>query len=173
MRARLVLLDADVIIEAFRQGIWNDLVSKVQVFVPQPILNQANFYHDAESGQDRRIDLRPDVEAGRVTVLDATAEALAVVEETCNKYLEIHDGEKHALAALLDMTDEYHFCSGDKAAIQALVLLDKADRSVSMERMLGDAGVRRKEPLAHQFVHEYLQEWLRRGAVLRAESAAL
>jgi hypothetical protein len=173
MRARLVLLDADVIIEAFRQGIWNDLVSKVQVFISRPILGQANFYPDAESGQDRRIDLRPDVEAGRVTVLDTTAEALAMVDDKCSRCLEIHDGEKHALAALSNLSGEYRFCTGDKAAIQALVLLDMADRAVSMERMLGDAGVRRKEPLARQFVNEYLHEWLRRGAVLKAGSAAL
>jgi hypothetical protein len=61
----------------------------------------------------------------------------------------------------------------DKAAIQALVLLDLKDRAISLSRLLGDSGVGLKEPLARQFKDEYLTRWLREGAVLKAESAAL
>jgi hypothetical protein len=173
MQGKSVLLDADVIIEAFRQGIWVDLVSKVQVFVARPIVDQADFYPDPDSGQDRRIDLRSDAEAGRIRVLDTTDEALAMVTNGCRKWLDVHDGEKHALAALSNLSSDHRFCTGDKAAIQALVLLDLADRAVSMERMLGEAGVARAAPPARQFTDEYLKKWVREGGVLKAGSAAL
>jgi hypothetical protein len=168
MRAKLVLLDADVIIEAFRQGIWNDLVSKVQVLVARPIVEQADFYPDSDSGQERRIDLQTYIDTEAITVVDATDENLKRVDDRCSRCLDIHAGEKDALAALPDLTNDCRFCTGDKAAIQALVLLDMADRTISMEQMLGDAGVRRKESLPRQFTREYLNGWLWKGSVLKA-----
>jgi hypothetical protein len=136
-------------------------------------VEQASYYPDAESGQARRIDLRPDIEAGRVTVLDAASKLTVRVMETCGRLLDIHEGEKQALSILMDVGSEYRFCTGDKAAIQALVLLDLAERATSMERMLSDAGVGRREPLNQQFGEAYLRKWLRQGAVLKAERAAL
>jgi len=173
IRARLVLLDADVIIELFRQGIWDALVSKVQVFVTPTVVKEVRFYPDPASGQRRRVDLQSYVDDSRIHLLDAEAESLDATRDACGKCLAIHPGELYSLAALKAADNACKFCTADKAAIQALVLLDMTDRAVSMERMLGDAGVGRKQPLARQFDDEYLQKWLRSGAVLKAGSAAL
>ena len=77
MPARLVLLDADVVIEAFRQGIWDTLIARTHVHVARAIVEEASFYPDPLTGQDRRIDLQSYIDQDRVKVLDPDEEALA------------------------------------------------------------------------------------------------
>jgi hypothetical protein len=129
MPARSVLLDADVVIEAFRLGLWDALVARTEVHVARTIIGEANFYPDPLTGQDRRIDLQSYIDQGKVTVLDPDEEALAQVSNTCRRWLELHDGERSSLATLIRLGGEYRFCTGDKAAIQALVLLELSGQS--------------------------------------------
>jgi len=169
MPERLVLLDADVVIEAFRQGIWDALIARTHVHVARAIIEEANFYPDPLTGQDRRIDLQSYIDQGKITVLDPDEEALAQVSNTCRRCLELHDGERSSLATLVRLGSEYRFCTGDKAAIQALVLLELSGQSISLDRLLGDAGIARPGPLGNQFTEQYLERWLRQGSVLRVE----
>ena len=84
---RLVLLDADVIIELFRQGIWDALVSKIQVFVTPTVVKEVTFYPDSASGQRRRVDLKSYVKDSRIRQLDAEAESLNAARDACRKCL--------------------------------------------------------------------------------------
>jgi hypothetical protein len=140
------------------------------VYVTAEVVEEARFYRDVLTGQHHRIDLQPDVDAGRIRLLSGDEATLANVYATCSRHFAVHEGEAHSLAALQCADKRCRFCTADKAAIQALVLLDLKDRAISLSRLLGDSGVRLKEPLARQFGEEYLTRWLREGGTLKAES---
>lgn len=67
-RPRLVLLDANIIIEAHTLGIWQGLVKNVDISVPSTIIHvEAKFFFSKR--EDRTIiDLSSEVERGLISV---------------------------------------------------------------------------------------------------------
>jgi hypothetical protein len=173
MRARLVLLDADVVIEAIRVGAWDNLVAKVEVMMASTVIDQVTHEVDPETGAKHRIDLYEYVANGRVKPVKVDSAAVAQVNDACRNHVDLHHGELESLACLPDLDPDCRFCTGDKAAIKAIALLGMTDRAASLERVLGDNGIPGNGEIGHQFRDGYLRDWLRRGAELRAQTAKL
>jgi hypothetical protein len=78
----------------------------------------------------------------------------------------LHPGELEAIAILKKNPDEsLRFCTADKVAIYALVLLNLEERLVSLEAVLREVGLGRA--LAPEFMDAYLQRHREIGAVKR------
>ena len=173
-RPRLVLLDANIIIEAHALGIWQNLVKNVDISVPSTIARkEAKFFFSRREGRII-IDLSSDVEQGLISELSASAEEM---ERMLNRFTQdfvdsIDAGEAEALALLLSNKAKDHvFCTGDRLTIQALSMLDMKDRGISMERLLRSVGIIKK--LKKHYTESFFKDALEKGSVSMIQSKGL
>lgn len=98
---RLLLLDACVIIELFKRGIWEAVLERCDVHLARTVLEEAHFYDD-DLGERHDFDLSVYETDGRITVFEVP---LADIGQFCSQfgpsYLEVLDaGEAESLAYL-------------------------------------------------------------------------
>jgi hypothetical protein len=100
---RLLLLDANVVIELFRQGIWDRLIDACDVHLAQTVVSaEAHFYEDDE-GVRCDFDVGQYCQAGKISVFDlAPSELVAFRAQFDPTYFEKLDpGETESLAYLV------------------------------------------------------------------------
>ena len=122
----LLLLDADVIIDLHRFGVWEKILENNPVYIPSIILHHEVYFYDDAEGNRHSIDLRTglgkkfyEIAAEISDLRKFSAEFETVFSE------EIHAGEKEALC-LIKNKEDLIFCTCDKTAIKALAVLDFA-----------------------------------------------
>ena len=139
MKSRLVILDANVIIEAFRGDFWNPLIAQYQIHVTSIVLHGEALYYQDKKGQRVQIDLNSVVASGKVKEISASTKDVLDLEGRVNPTFmdRIDDGEKEALALLLSGAySEFRFCTGDTRAIKALASLNLGAYGISLEELL-------------------------------------
>lgn len=149
MRSRLVILDANIIIAAFRGGFWNTLVAQYEISVPSIVLHDEVYYYEDNAGKKVDIDLLQYVTSGKVKEISATPQQIADLENEVNPNFlnRIDDGEKEAIALLKSGDfDEHRYCTSDTRAIKALASLDLGAFGVSLEELLTKVGEGKKLP---------------------------
>ncbi len=116
-RSRLLLLDADVVIELFRQGIWDELIDRCDVHLSQTVAGEARFYED-ELGEHCYFDLGPYMQSKSITVFAVTVPELGTFRRQFGPaYLEQLDlGESESLIYLQKQQKECRICSAEKIA---------------------------------------------------------
>lgn len=162
-KPRLLLLDAGAVIMAMQFHAWDALVSAYEVVVPTVVIDEAHFYPDLDSGERMPIDLRAEVQAGRIH--EATASIVKVrallARFTPGFRERIHPGEAEALAYLeARSAEDICFVSGDGPAIQAVAMLDLRERAISLFEALQACGHSKPLPAMHrpEFVREHLDK---------------
>lgn len=170
-----LLLDADVVIEAHRLGVWDKLIARARVACPATVVtDEALFYRQDEFSVTPRIHLPKLVEEGKLAMLEASADDLAQVVSilTQNVLGGLHPGETEALALLgSGKAQGWLFCTGDRAAIHALALLGLSEKGISFERALSAVGLTKRLP--RQFTDSYFQRSLREGQERRLRGLGL
>ncbi|MHB8899520.1 MAG: hypothetical protein ACYC6Y_12290 [Thermoguttaceae bacterium] len=158
----LLLLDANVVIEISRHGLWEEMVARCNIHLAQTVLDESQFYED-DRGDKHYIDLSSFVAAKALTLFDLAASQLDGLRAQFDAvYFEKLDpGETESLAYLLEQSDECRICSGDKIVYRVLGSLNRADQGVSLEEVLGRIGLGRK--LAREFTKVYREEWTKKG----------
>jgi len=162
MRLKLILLDADVIIEAYRIGIWLDLIGRVQIAVPSIVAHdEALFYSEEEGRIPQQINLPKLIQKGEICELMASDIEMGDLYSKFDRvFVEgLHDGEAEAIALIYAQKAEgYKFCTGDKVAIQSLAMIGYSSEGISMEKLLSNVGLQKN--LSHQFTESYFKKWL-------------
>lgn len=152
-KLKCVLLDADVIIEAHKLGIWQQLTKRLQLVVPSIVIHdEALFFSQTSRGPRENIRLQTLVEEGKIIELSATyAELVSIYTIFDRVFIEtLHPGETEALALLkAKKVGAASFCTGDGHAIQALAMIGMSECGISMETLLVSIGLKRK--LQRQF----------------------
>ncbi len=149
MRSRLVILDANVIIDAFAGGFWDALVARYEVCITSIVLHSEVFFYEDAKGQRVPINLEPYLISKKVVEIAASTDELAALTERVNLNLldRIDDGEQEALALLLTgRFDDHQFCTGDTRAIKALTRLSLGALGISLEELLTQIGMKKKLP---------------------------
>ncbi len=166
----LLLLDADVVIKAFEQGIWDGLVQACGIHLSRIVAEEAHFWDDG-NGDRHYFDLQQYAERGQITIVDVIPSALGLLCAHFDAtYLErMHPGETELLAYLVNSQEEYLVCSADKIVYQVLGRLGKAEQGISLAEVLKQIGLGRSLP--RQFSKAYREEWTRKGGVDRIEDA--
>jgi hypothetical protein len=159
---KLLLLDANVVIELSRHGLWDQLVARCDIHLAQTVLDEAHFYVD-DQGDRQNIDLASHISANAITVFNLTPSQMDSFREQFGPpYLEKLDpGETESLAHLLNESDKYSICSADKIVYRVLGCLSRPDQGVSLEEVLAQVGMGRK--LEAQFTKAYREEWTKKG----------
>ncbi len=162
-----MLLDTTAVLELHRRDAWSALLQRRTIIVPSIVAHEESFYYERES-QTIIIDLPSLIARGKMQELEATpSEMRTVASEFDRVFVEgLHPGELEALAILKkDPDDSLTFCTADKVAIYALVLLNLEERLVSLEAVLREVGLGR--PLSAEFMDVYLQRHRQIGALKR------
>lgn len=149
MKSRLVILDANIVISAFRCGFWKSLIAQYQISLPSIVLHQEVYHYLDENNQQVPIDLDQYIKSGAIQEIAATPDEIVALEEKVNpNFLDrIDDGEKEAIALLLTGNfDEHRYCTSDTRAIKALASLDLGAFGVSLEELLEKIGETKKLP---------------------------
>jgi len=162
MKPKCVLLDANIVIEAYVLGVWEILVQQIQIVVPSIVANdEALFYKKEIGGIPEEINLRKLIETGKITEFFADSSDLASLNEIFDRvFLEnIHAGEREALALVYNgKAEDAFFCTSDSIPIQAMAILRLPERAISFERLLTQMGVTKK--LSKQFTEKWFQTQL-------------
>ena len=159
---RLLLLDANVVIEIARQGLWEQMVAKCDIHLAQTVLDESQFYAD-DQGNRHYIDLTSYVSAKSITLFDLKPSQMqAFCGHFDSVYLEKLDpGEAESLAYLFTQSDECKICSADKIVFRVLGSLNRPDQGVSLDEILGQIGLGRR--LEREFTKAYKEEWTQKG----------
>jgi hypothetical protein len=159
---RLLLLDANVVIEISRHGLWDRMVAQCEIYLAQTVLDEAQFYED-DQGDKHYIDLASSISLKAITVFNLTPSQLDGFRSQFDPvYFEKLDpGESESLADLLEQSDKCQICSADKIVYRVLGCLNRPDQGISLDEVLSQIGVGRK--LDKKFTKAYREEWTTRG----------
>jgi len=149
-----VLIDTNVIIEAWRVDAWRALrggygLETVEECV---IETQTGFQNRRPEQQIDREALLAGLKA--IHKVSDAERAIALIRD--GEIAMLDDGEKALWAHALARSDAWVLCGPDKASLRIGVRLKLRDRLVALERLLDDAGYRPKTPLKAA----YGQGWL-------------
>lgn len=158
-----VLVDTNVVIEAWRVNAWRALCGgyRLETVEDCVIETQTGYQNRRPEQQIDGAVLRAGLKG--VHVVSDAEQAAAFVRDSDIALLDT--GEKALWAHALARGDAWVLCGPDKASLRIGVRLGLRDRLVSLERLLDDAGYRPKTPLKLP----YRQDWLSRTLVELAQ----
>ena len=158
-----VLVDTNVIIEAWRVDAWRALSGGFALeTVEECVIETQTGY------QNRRPEQQVDREAlvagfKAVHKVPDAERAAALVRDGDIAMLD--EGEKALWAHALARSDAWVLCGPDKASLRIGIRANLRDRLIALERLLEDAGFRPKTPLRTG----YRQDWLSRTLIELAQ----
>lgn len=157
-----LVLDANIIIALFQHGLWDAVVDRSELILSETVVEEADFFVDSE-GVQHGIDLRPDIDAGRIRVVAIAATNVAVFRAQFDPlYVQkLDDGETESLAFCLGEGEPYRLCSSDAIVFKVLSVVDRSEQGVSLEEVLQAIGLTR--PLSRQFTKAFREEYRSRG----------
>lgn len=144
---KFLLLDASIIIEAYKLKIWRTLTGHYKISVVSSVASEASFVPNMISHRKNYIDLKTDIITKKITKISIpTSEIITIIKKAKNKMTEeIHRGEAESIAALLiPQYSEFFFCTSDKPAVLVAHLCKVMDKIVSFENCLIKAGANKK-----------------------------
>ena len=162
--SKLIILDANVIIIAHKFGFWKQLVSYYKIHIPATIIGESKYFEDS-FGQKININLLNELKNNSIIKIEASVNEMQLLYKNfkTNFIESIDDGEKEALAILYSnrQTDLF-FCTGDMRAICALAIIGLSENGISLEKVLGKAGINNKN-IAKHFSEQAFKNHLGRG----------
>jgi hypothetical protein len=166
-KSRLLLLDANVVLEIFRLDLWRQLTEKCEVYISETVAGEAQFI-EGDSGR-QYVDLNSLVVAGQVTICRASITEIKAFRERFDRdyFSRLDLGEAESLTILLQEKAEYRICSADGIVFKILGNLRKPDLCVSLEKALSDVGFGRS--LDWQYTEEFRERYLQAGSIDRIQ----
>jgi hypothetical protein len=166
-----LLLDADVIIDLHKYGLWKQITKQHKVFIPSIVLHQEVYFYEDEKGIRQTIDLLS--QSGKTfTEISADASDLIKFIDQFDAVFqfEVHEGEKEALL-LLQENEELIICTCDGAAIKALALLDLAAQGISFQELLEKTGM--KKNISYKHSQKRFKKLLEEGTIMRIQDRGI
>jgi hypothetical protein len=157
-----LLLDANIVIWLFAQGLWSAVVERCELIVSETVIDEADYFQDS-AGVERNIDLQSDIDSGRIRVISVSSREIASFRARFDPlYVQkLDDGETESLCFCLDEGTPYRLCSSDAIVFKVLSLMDRSEQGVSLEEVLHAIGLSRV--LTHQFTKAFREQNRSRG----------
>lgn len=128
----LCLVDAMVLVDGVKHGFLEALLNGSCIGVAESARGEVKYYRD-EQGNKHPIDLTPQVQGGRLTVVKATA---AEVQGLVAKRLQRRLGQGELESLALVVARGHDFCTADKTAVREMKDLGVLERWISLEELL-------------------------------------
>lgn len=160
---KLVLLDADVIIDLHTLDLFDAITKGYDVYVARTVLHEARYYPCQDKSQ--RIDIKD-----KVTIVDVIDDSsiLTVKLEARAALLGIDPGETESIAYVNTTVKDILFCTCDQSAIRMISYMGLEHKSISMEKVLRGIGKSVKS-LYTKHSEKYFQENIKLGKILRVQ----
>ncbi len=156
-RGQVVLVDTNIIIEAFRTGCWTALTAHFSIETVEKCCEEA---HTGEAHRPGYVEVDTKTLRQRLTVHRVSDSVLAALSLRDPEAFRLDLGERHLWAHALGRSDAWLASSGDHAAINAAVRLGWEDRLVSLEQLANHVGARSAlKHLKEQFRSARLSTW--------------
>ena len=163
-RSRLVLLDANIVIQLHAMGLWAVLRAHYRLALTQAVRDESRYYTRPD-GTQATIKLDADIASGEVELIEVTPRDFSRFQSRFDVgYVErLADGECESLAHITSdaAADEHLICSADAIVWRVLGCLHLRERGISLEEMLSACG--RTARLPHHFTARFREEWTTRG----------
>jgi len=161
-RSRLILLDANVVIQLFQLGIWEQITARCEVVLAQTVIDEVQFY-DTDAGREY-VDWEHCKAACSMKIESVPP---ADIQAYCSKfgpgyYEKLDPGEAEALT-LLSRDRDSKICSADKIVWRVLGNTNATDRGISLEEVLTMSGL--TKPLPQRFTKAFREKWCREGSI--------
>ena len=135
---KLLLLDADVIIDLHALGLFGKINKAYDICLTRNVFEEARYYK--KDGAKIDIDIK-----GATIIENVDLESLRKVQrEAKEARLGIDPGESTSIAYLIQTDEQITFCSCDKAAIMLISHMELEQKSISLEKTLRNAGYHEK-----------------------------
>ncbi|MCL2648797.1 MAG: hypothetical protein FWD61_17660 [Phycisphaerales bacterium] len=159
---RLLLLDANIVIELFRLGVWDKIIARCDIHIAKTVVRESHFYRDA-NGNYCSIDLAHYINTKSITEFNvARAELDDFRSRFSSTYFDKLDpGETESLGYLLRQSEQCQICSADAIVFRVLGNLGRSAQGVSMEEMLNAIGMSRQ--LEWKFTRNFREHWTKKG----------
>ncbi|MBN2178250.1 MAG: hypothetical protein JW743_02320 [Deltaproteobacteria bacterium] len=160
---KLLLLDADVIIDLHTLGLFEKITKNYEIWVTRTVLGEAQYFKN--EGRREGIDI-----SNKVTVIDDVAlDSLKEVQQEAKEArLGIDPGELESIAYMCGTEEEITFCTCDKAAIKLISYMRLESKSMSVEKALKGAGHHKKNLYPRHF-EKMFKESIKDGETLRIQ----
>ena len=147
-----LLVDTNVILEAYRTGSWRTLTGGYRVETVEDCVTetQTGFQRRRPEWQIDEAELRKRLATAHV-VTDLQRSVLAIRVGD----IALDRGEASLWAHALGRDDGWILCGPDRASLRCGVRLGLRDRLVSMEGLLDDVGHRRATPLRNAYTRRW------------------
>lgn len=142
-KPRCVLLDANVVIESHKLGVWPKLKSAYQLVLPATVSRREALYYFTRRGREV-IKIREQIATGEIIELEATADELIDLPGIFAPWFldTLDPGEIEALALLrANKATGASFCTSDAPAIKALAMIHMSHLGISLETLLAKIGL--------------------------------
>jgi len=159
---KLLLVDADVIIDLHVLDLFNKLLKSYDILVTLEVLQEARYYK--KGGKKFPIDIKRKVTVIENVRLDSLNNVMAEAREA---QLAIDRGEATSIAYLFQSEEDLRLCSFDKAAIKLISYMGLEEKSVSLEKALKSTGHHRK--LYPRHLEKEFKESIKDGKALRIQ----
>ncbi len=159
---KLLLLDADVVIDLHSLGLFDKISKSYSIFVTREVSREAKYYKK----RNKKIPIQI---GKKVTVIeDVRVEYLSKVQsEAKEARLAIDAGESTSIAFILQGEKDIYLCLCDKAAIRLMSFMELEKRAISLEKALKDAGHHSK--LYPRHLESIFKVCVREGKTLRIQ----
>lgn len=159
---KLLLLDANVIIDMHTLELFDRICSTYEVYVTPEVLEESDRY--PKDGRYHRISIKNKVKI----ISDTNVQDIDMVRQQANEAgLSIEEGETTSIAYLSESTDEdIFFCTCDKAAIRLVSFMNLEEKSISVEKALRNVGYHQRNLYPRHF-EKVFQECIKEGKTLR------
>ena len=160
---KYVLLDANVIIEAYELSVWDNLLRQIEIIVPSIVAREETLFF-LKGKIPEAIYLKRLIAEGKIKEITATAAEIMAVQAVFDRVFiqGLQEGELEALALIkADRVKDALFCTGDGTAIRALAMIRHFESGISMESLLRKTGL--QKPLRKQFTERFFREVLTEG----------
>lgn len=163
---KCVLLDANIIIESHKVGVWEKLIEKVEIVVSSIVAHkEALFFSEVEGKIPEPINVNRLIQDGKIKEISSSPEEMADFLNYFDRVFVfgLDDGEIESLALIKSgKVKDTLFCSSDGPAIQALAMIGHSGVGISMEMLLKETGLQKS--LECQFSDAFFQKHLKKGA---------
>lgn len=159
----LVLFDTCVILESFRTGSWDALISNYAVILSQTVIEESLWYYDFD-GYKHSIDWKPYISENKIQIIDPSISDMEkFLSEFDSSYAERMDiGELSLLCYLFAQpTEEIYICSSDEIVFKILGKHRRSEQGISLEELLKKIGF--NKPINDHFKKDFRERCSKKG----------
>lgn len=142
---KLLLLDADVVMDLHTLGLFRRIKKAYDVYVTRTVFEEARYYK--KNGRKYKIEIKD------LTVIeDIDLEILKKVQKEAKEArLGLDPGESTSIAYLIQTESNIAFCTCDQAAIKLIAYMELERKAVSLEKALRTTGYQGKNLYPRHF----------------------